>query len=606
MGLAALSVYTANAQCGVCAVNNQCTVTPAAPQLCPATLPDGTVGQPYDQDATFYMPTQFQTQGVTVTLNQITVTGITGIPQGLSFTCSAPNCVYFPSQNPPATERGCVKICGVPTIPGNYTIVVSVVAQVSTPIGPVTQPEQFTIPITIVPPPGGNAGFTFNPTQGCGEVCPEFSGIITNPTQPVTYNWDLGNGQTSTVQNPPVQCYENPGEYIVSLETKILGYRITGGTFTASTNAWCGDVEEPSLFGACQSGPDIYFDYANGTNSFTSNEGSANNTTANWSGLNISLPEGQNIFSLTFWDADNVSQDDNLGSAAINLTAPGTINFSTPDGFGSITVTTYVLNTIAVQDTVEVFAIPANPVVTNALAIDSICTGDSILLVTTPSTIYQWYRDTTLIVGGENDSIYVDQTGYYWLNILDQNGCGASSDSAQVWAIPFPPLPGVFFTNNFQTINTNTNPNQFDIQWYFSATENGNGLPIPNQNGATISPSQNGFYFVEILNALGCSVFSDTVEFIKSGLSEYLSGINTLSLYPNPNNGSFTLKADLLGTEETTISIINLLGQTVYSQNLGKTSGAFSQNINLGLAKGVYTVVLQRQNGAAVRKLVVE
>lgn len=36
-------------------------------------------------------------------------------------------------------------------------------------------------------------------------------------TSTVFYLWDFGNGQTSTLRNPPVQVYPNPGNYVISL-----------------------------------------------------------------------------------------------------------------------------------------------------------------------------------------------------------------------------------------------------------------------------------------------------------------------------------------------------------------------------------------------------
>jgi gliding motility-associated-like protein len=36
-------------------------------------------------------------------------------------------------------------------------------------------------------------------------------------TSTISYLWDFGNGQTSTLRNPPVQVYTTPGNYIMSL-----------------------------------------------------------------------------------------------------------------------------------------------------------------------------------------------------------------------------------------------------------------------------------------------------------------------------------------------------------------------------------------------------
>lgn len=605
LSMLALTVNYAYSQCGACAINTGCTISPAAPQLCPAALPDGTVGVAYDQDATFYMPAVFSTSGVDVTLNQITVTNITGIPQGLSFACSAPNCIYFPSQNPPATERGCVKICGVPVVPGNYNVVVSVVAQVSTPLGPVTQPESFTIPLRINPPAGGNASFTFNPPGGCDSVCVDFQALIQDPIKPTTWSWDFGNGDTSNLKLPPVECFNTPGEHYITLTTKTFNFVLNSVTFTATTNQWCGDVEEIEFFGVCQGSPDIYFDYANGSDAFSTNW-VGNNTTATFNNLNRVLQTP--TFSMTFWDDDDISQNDNLGTLAANVTNSGTFNFTTPHGFGSYTIVKAVDQTFTDTDTIYVYTPPVAPLVTNATALDSICTGDSIILVSSLATGYQWYNDTTLITGAENDTLIVTESGNYWVRINDTNGCinNNENNATPLVVINYPPTVGLFYTNNGGTINTTTISPQFSYQWFFSQVPNAGGLPIPGQTNTNITPTLNGYYYLVVYNLLGCASYSDTVNFVKNGLSDVLSSVTDLNIYPNPSNGQFTVAMGLSGNENTAIIVRNVVGQTVLNMDLGKQTGKFVRVIDSALPKGMYIVEVARQGGSVTTKLVIE
>lgn len=606
-----LSIVSAQvySQCPGCVINTACTASPAFPTLCPSILPDGVVGQPYDQDLTFYMPSQFQYSGIDVTLNQINVTNITGQPTGLNFTCSAPNCTYFPSQNPPATERGCVKICGVPIIPGNYTIIVSVVAQASTPVGNQTLPTQFEIPIRINPPAGGNAGFTFNPPSGCDSVCVTYQGLISDPDQPETYNWNFGNGQTSTDQNPPVQCYTQPGDYIVTLNTKILKYVLDAVTVTVN-GGFCGDIEEPNLpIVGCTSAPDPYFVYSNGTATFsTESQAGDDNATMSWTGLNHALES--NSFALTFYDYDPTSADDNLGVSIANVSNTGTFNFVNGNYFGSYTIITTIDQEFNHSDTITVFAPPPAPIVSIASGVDSVCIGDSILLVASAANMYQWYTDSTAIIGANNDSIWVSSTGNYWVKITDGNGCNSSnSDTAVVISvIPYPPVPGLYYTNGGATINTSLQNNSpyYTLQWYYSQVPNAGGLPIPNQTTNSLTPTLTGYYYIVSTNLLGCSSYSDTVLFQKVGISENLLGIEDVNLYPNPTKGQFTLEAGLLGNENTAIIVRNVIGQTVYNENIGKQTGKLVRVFDMPLSKGIYIVEISRPAGSIVRKLIVE
>jgi hypothetical protein len=76
------------AQCEGCLVNPECTANPVAPALCPEVLPQAVQGEFYDVDLTFFMPQQFQDagSGFNVTLAQITITSVAGLPAGVSWT----------------------------------------------------------------------------------------------------------------------------------------------------------------------------------------------------------------------------------------------------------------------------------------------------------------------------------------------------------------------------------------------------------------------------------------------------------------------------------------------------------------------------------------
>lgn len=58
-----------------------------------------------------------------------------------------------------------------------------------------------------------NADFTANTTEGCGPLVVNFQNLSTNAT---SYQWNLGNGNTSTAQNPSA-IYTTPGTYHVTL-----------------------------------------------------------------------------------------------------------------------------------------------------------------------------------------------------------------------------------------------------------------------------------------------------------------------------------------------------------------------------------------------------
>lgn len=74
------------------------------------------------------------------------------------------------------------------------------------------------------------AGFTSNVTSGCSPLVVQFTDQSTN--NPTSWLWDLGNGSTSTIQNP-TSTYINPGSYTVTLTaTNASGSSTTNITIT--------------------------------------------------------------------------------------------------------------------------------------------------------------------------------------------------------------------------------------------------------------------------------------------------------------------------------------------------------------------------------------
>lgn len=487
-GLVSIQANEAAAQCPGCVIDPNCGVglNPIEPALCPATLPNAIQGQPYDENATFFMPRDFTDSGSgqDVTLNSVTVTSVTGMPQGLNYECDQPGCAYTVT-NDPATQRGCVKMCGIPAVPGSYNIVIQVVANVTTPIGTINQPTGFTLPLIVEPAPGGNCCFSYDPPSACGELDVTYEGLLNfEPLQPTTYDWDFGNGNTETGATPPVENYNTPGDYYPELTTTVYNYVLTDVSVTASGSGWCGDIEEISLFGVCQGAPDLFFDYANNGQTYTSSEGS-NELTTSWSNLGIEL--NTLVFSMTFWDSDGTSQNDNLGALAFSVNSAGTFNFSNDEVFGTYTIGTVVDTVIVTQDTVSVFPVPAQPTLSYTPA-QQVCAGDSILVDGPAGPYqYQWLNSGSFV--SDSTAIWVNATaqGWYSLLVIDTTYfCGTESDSALIEILAIPQPPQLDYNSTSGNIEM-MNPNGYDVEWYNDGVlvqgETGDTLPTGGATG---------------------------------------------------------------------------------------------------------------------------
>ena len=74
---------------------------------------------------------------------------------------------------------------------------------------------------------------------------------------------------------------------------------------------------------------------------------------------------------------------------------------------------------------------------------------------------------------------------------------------------------------------------------------------------------------------------------------------HTAAIYPNPNNGSFTIE---LGEETSTVIVYNSLGQAVYQEN-----GAIGTKVmNLNLTAGIYFVNVKSDKSSSIHRIIVK
>ncbi len=576
------------AQCPGCAVNMACSVSPAKPALCPDTLPDGYAMQPYTQDVSFYLPSQFVDagSGYNVTLNQLTILSVTGMPYGLSFQTNAVNNIYYPSSNPPATEHGCAKICGTPVMTGNYMVTVFVEAQVTVLGLSQSSNTSFTLPLRILPDSTSNGIFSIDQSIGCAPLSTNFQNQLpSNGNTGYSYAWDFGNGNQSVLETPPIQYYNAPGDYAVSLQATIdtLGYFLSSVSILGATSG-CDD----SPF----SSPDYYFVLIDSlTNTVVYTSAYIDNTDAP---VTFAFPEIQlnnTSYILQGWDYDNglSGGDDHCNSDVyFNGHSTGTTTL-THDGFtASITITHPVIVHTA-TDTVHVYP----PIVVSNIDVtpnDSICNGDSITLSVTPLTgdTYQWYRDTAAIYNATHSDYTTKQAGTYYCEVTNSYGCRAITNTQTTTIMANPPKPTFWITGGHIL---NTNLAGFQLQWYF------NGTPISGANAMTYNFTATGNYSLTASVPFGCSTSSDTV------FATYVNGINeseeplSYRLFPNPNNGSFVIEFDLKAESDVNISVTDLVGKTIYDDDLGLQNGSVHKDVVLkSVSKGLYLVNLQVGN----------
>ncbi|MBX7139960.1 MAG: T9SS type A sorting domain-containing protein [Chitinophagales bacterium] len=130
----------------------------------------------------------------------------------------------------------------------------------------------------------------------------------------------------------------------------------------------------------------------------------------------------------------------------------------------------------------------------------------------------------------------------------------------------------------------------YTYQW------NRNNVDMPGQVYQTLKAKKPGNYRVRISTGPGCATVSKKVVVYSScKLNEKTELTSSLSIYPNPTTGTFTLDLQL-DDEETTdaeVQVMNMLGQilSIESGELTVDNGKLKTEIQLGdVADGMYMV----------------
>ena len=166
------------------------------------------------------------------------------------------------------------------------------------------------------------------------------------------YN-DTPSGCTPTSSNPTL-IFEDSGEYEISLITTVTQLTLTSLDITTLSGGWSGDVEE--LFWG---GPDTYINISGGDINYTSSWVDDTETPF-FNNINLSLEYDQ-VYTVSFYDYDSVTDDDFLGSANFTASTLGEfmINGGGNTAIINITETTAAqfedTETIIVYDSIDAY-----------------------------------------------------------------------------------------------------------------------------------------------------------------------------------------------------------------------------------------------------------
>jgi PKD repeat protein len=89
------------------------------------------------------------------------------------------------------------------------------------------------------------------------------------------------------------------------------------------------------------------------------------------------------------------------------------------------------------------------------------------------------------------------------------------------------------------------------------------------------------------------------------GIGELLTDAD-LSIFPNPNQGQFTVELELKESSDLQIELNNVLGQRVYRQSLQQQSYWRKEFDMTSYSKGIYMLSIATENGVLQRRIIID
>ena len=282
-----------------------------------------------------------------------------------------------------------------------------------------------------------------------------------------------------------------------------------------------------------------------------------------------------------------------------------TVNYAADASSGNMTV--YGNNLCGNGAVSPIFVVTVTPLPAAAGAISgppAVCQGDAGMIFTVPAitnaTGYTWTLPggATIVSGANTNSITVDFSSTAAsgnITVLGTNSCGNGAVSPN-FALAVNPVPvAPVITSSGYDLSSDAPAGN---QWYMD------GSPISGATSQTYTATQSGEYW-DVVTLADCS--SDTsnhIFIVIIGMDELQTG--TIAVYPNPNDGQFTVKISSADQETYTISVVNSIGLTVFGVTDIVAKGTIEKKIDLRpVPAGIYYVTIKNSESIVVKKILV-
>jgi hypothetical protein len=152
------------------------------------------------------------------------------------------------------------------------------------------------------------------------------------------------------------------------------------------------------------------------------------------------------------------------------------------------------------------------------------------------------------------------------------------------------------------SFNASTSTNAQNFEWNFGDGTTAQGTVVPKTYSAS------GTYTVRLIAIGACGRDTTTQNVnVTIGSTSVLDAVNRMQLYPNPNNGQFTLEFDQQQAQSLQLVVRDMQGRQVYQEVINSPLGSYRHELDLReLASGVYYLSLEQGNRRSQRRLVIQ
>jgi photosystem II stability/assembly factor-like uncharacterized protein len=216
------------------------------------------------------------------------------------------------------------------------------------------------------------------------------------------------------------------------------------------------------------------------------------------------------------------------------------------------------------------------------------------------SNSYVWLKEGDTVSTNTNYTHDFDTVGSYTIRLVADNGTCQSSLTQTVRVADEPEVdlgPDTSICSTC-TIVLDAGNIGSTYKWYRNGVATG---VVSRTNTVGVA----GMYSVKVENGYGCTSWDSVEVSISTAIKEFTANISDVEIYPNPNHKVFAVDFTVLQKQQTAITIVNMIGDIVYTQNLTDFSGNYSGKVSLeSFAPGVYFLTVQSGQSTQVRKII--